>query len=193
MKAHHKGTLASKKKKQAKLQRAIRSMKRHQRLSSRNSNTSYYSPLNHLKDAQVCQIFLLPLSFLDLYFSLLNQDSRTSESPCDLLQGFAERLFSRLQNCNERFEVLALTKIKHAFLLHDKGVLMIHFYVFPCLLFSTISLCAQVKMMMLKVISRTVGLHRLILLNLYPFLQKYVQVSYLINLLKVGNLCTTEM
>lgn len=51
-------------------------------------------------------------------------------------QGFAEKLFSRLQKCNERFEV---------------------------------------KMMMLKVIARTVGLHRLILLNFYPFLQKYAQ------------------
>lgn len=51
-------------------------------------------------------------------------------------QGFAERLFSRLQSCNERFEI---------------------------------------KMMMLKVIARTVGLHQLILLNFYPFLQKYVQ------------------
>ncbi|XP_020100893.1 protein SDA1 homolog isoform X2 [Ananas comosus] len=51
-------------------------------------------------------------------------------------QGFAEKLFSRLQKCNERFEV---------------------------------------RMMMLKVISRTIGLHRLILLNFYPFLQRYVQ------------------
>ncbi|KNA23538.1 hypothetical protein SOVF_024060 [Spinacia oleracea] len=51
-------------------------------------------------------------------------------------QGFAEKLFSRLQSCNERFEI---------------------------------------KMMMLKVIARTIGLHRLILLNFYPFLQKYVQ------------------
>ncbi|KAM6544857.1 hypothetical protein CsatB_025593 [Cannabis sativa] len=51
-------------------------------------------------------------------------------------QGFAEKLFSRLQTCNERFEV---------------------------------------RMMMLKVIARTVGLHRLILLNFYPYLQKYVQ------------------
>ncbi|XP_074570178.1 uncharacterized protein LOC141826776 [Curcuma longa] len=51
-------------------------------------------------------------------------------------QGFAEKLFSRLQKCNERFEV---------------------------------------RMMMLKVIARTVGMHRLILLNFYPFLQKYVQ------------------
>lgn len=101
-KAHHKGTLSSKKKKQAKLQRAIRSMKRQQRMSSENTNSNYYSPLTHLKDAQ----------------------------------GFAEKLFSRLQTCNERFEV---------------------------------------KMMMLKVIARTVGLHRLVLLNFYPFLQKYVQ------------------
>lgn len=31
-------------------------------------------------------------------------------------------------------------------------------------------------MMMLKVIARTVGLHRLILLNFYPFIQKYIQV-----------------
>lgn len=30
--------------------------------------------------------------------------------------------------------------------------------------------------MMLQVISRTVGLHRLILLTLYPYLQRYVQV-----------------
>ncbi|XP_022876155.1 protein SDA1 homolog isoform X2 [Olea europaea var. sylvestris] len=102
-KAKHKGTTSSKKKKKAKLQRVIRSMKKQQRLSSENSNNSnYFSPLNHLKDAQ----------------------------------GFAERLFSRLQTCNERFEV---------------------------------------KMMMLKVISRTVGLHRLILLNFYPYLQKYIQ------------------
>ncbi|KAI3779474.1 hypothetical protein L2E82_09195 [Cichorium intybus] len=51
-------------------------------------------------------------------------------------QGFAERLFSRLQTCGERFEI---------------------------------------KMMIVKVVARTVGLHRLILLNFYPFLQKYVQ------------------
>ncbi|KAL2510304.1 ARM repeat superfamily protein [Forsythia ovata] len=102
-KAKHKGTTSSKKKKKAKLQRVIRSMKKQQRLSSESSNNSnYFSPLNHLKDAQ----------------------------------GFAEKLFSRLQTSNERFEV---------------------------------------KMMMLKVISRTVGLHRLILLNFYPYLQKYIQ------------------
>ncbi|GAU46159.1 hypothetical protein TSUD_301190 [Trifolium subterraneum] len=33
----------------------------------------------------------------------------------------------------------------------------------------------KVKMMMLKVIARTVGLHQLILLNFYPYLQKYIQ------------------
>ncbi|CAL9147962.1 unnamed protein product, partial [Musa hybrid cultivar] len=101
--ANHKGTAASKKKKKAKLQRAIRNMKRQQRITSQSNSSSYYSPLTHLKDAQ----------------------------------GFAEKLFSRLQRCNERFEV-------------D-------------------------RMMMLKVIARNVGLHRLILLNFYPFLQKYVQ------------------
>lgn len=51
-------------------------------------------------------------------------------------QGFAEKLFSRLQNCHERFEV---------------------------------------RMMMLKVIARTIGLHHLVLLNFYPYLQRYVQ------------------
>ncbi|KAH7515628.1 hypothetical protein FEM48_Zijuj10G0046600 [Ziziphus jujuba var. spinosa] len=101
-KAHHKGTSSSKKKKKAKLQRAIRSMKKQQRLSSERSDSNYYSPLNHLKDPQ----------------------------------GFVEKLFSRLQACNERFEV---------------------------------------KMMILKVIARTVGLHRLILLSFYPYLQKYAQ------------------
>ncbi|XP_062092307.1 uncharacterized protein LOC133798125 [Humulus lupulus] len=101
-KAHHAGTSSSKRKKQAKLQRAMRSMKKQQRLSSDKTTSNYYSPLSHLKDPQ----------------------------------GFAEKLFSRLQTCNERFEV---------------------------------------RMMMLKVIARTVGLHRLILLNFYPYLQKYVQ------------------
>ncbi|KAL8142020.1 hypothetical protein V2J09_015052 [Rumex salicifolius] len=50
--------------------------------------------------------------------------------------GFAEDLFSRLQNCNERFEV---------------------------------------KMMLLKVTARTIGLHRITLANFYSYLQKYVQ------------------
>ncbi|CAM8957997.1 unnamed protein product [Rhodiola kirilowii] len=101
-KAHNQGTQSSKKKKKAKLQRAMRSLKRQQRLSSEKTSPTYYSPLNHLNDAQ----------------------------------GFAEKLFSRLQSCHERFEV---------------------------------------KMMMLKVIARTIGLHGLIVLNFYPFMQKYIQ------------------
>ncbi|KAG0527614.1 hypothetical protein BDA96_06G248200 [Sorghum bicolor] len=101
-KANHKGTAASKKKKKAKLQRVIRSMKRQQRKSVEETGSSFYSPLTYLKDAQ----------------------------------GFAEKLFSRLQKCNERFEV---------------------------------------RMMMLKVIARTIGLHHLVLLNFYPYLQRYVQ------------------
>ncbi|KAK9191768.1 hypothetical protein WN943_020383 [Citrus x changshan-huyou] len=67
------------------------------------------------------------------------KSSLTYYSPLNHLidpQGFAEKLFSRLQTCNERFEV---------------------------------------KMMILKVIARIIGLHQLILLNFYPFLQKYVQ------------------
>lgn len=66
-------------------------------------------------------------------------DNLNYYSPLNALtdaQGFAEKLFSRLQTCSERFEI---------------------------------------KMMMVKVVARTVGLHRLILLNFYPFLQKYVQ------------------
>ncbi|KAJ0965034.1 hypothetical protein J5N97_026172 [Dioscorea zingiberensis] len=53
-------------------------------------------------------------------------------------QGFAKKLFSCLQKCNETFEV---------------------------------------KMMMLKVIARTVGVHQLVLLNFYPFLQKYIKAQ----------------
>ncbi|EMS61867.1 hypothetical protein TRIUR3_27472 [Triticum urartu] len=102
-KANHKGTSASKKKKKAKLERVVRSMKRQQRKSNEETGSNYYSPLTYLKDPQ----------------------------------GFAEKLFSRLQKCNERFEV---------------------------------------RMMMLKVIARTIGLHHLVLLNFYPYLQRYVQV-----------------
>ncbi len=57
--AHHKGTVSSKKKKQAKLQRAMRSMKRQQRMSSERTTSNYYSPLNHLKDAQVFNLLYL--------------------------------------------------------------------------------------------------------------------------------------
>ncbi|KAM3258349.1 hypothetical protein ACQJBY_050235 [Aegilops geniculata] len=69
-KANHKGTSASKKKKKAKLERVVRSMKRQQRKSNEETGSNYYSPLTYLKDPQ----------------------------------GFAEKLFSRLQKCNERFE-----------------------------------------------------------------------------------------
>jgi hypothetical protein len=51
--ANHKGTAASKKKKQAKLQRVIRSMKRQQRKSVEDTGSTYYTPLTYLKDAQV--------------------------------------------------------------------------------------------------------------------------------------------
>jgi protein SDA1 len=51
--ANHKGTAATKKKKKAKLQRVIRSMKRQQRKSTEDTGSNYYSPLTYLKDPQV--------------------------------------------------------------------------------------------------------------------------------------------
>jgi hypothetical protein len=33
----------------------------------------------------------------------------------------------------------------------------------------------QVKLMMMNVISRVIGVHKLLLLNFYPYLQRYVQ------------------
>ncbi|KAL7590750.1 hypothetical protein Lser_V15G41109 [Lactuca serriola] len=66
-------------------------------------------------------------------------DNLNYYSPLNALkdaQGFAEKLFSQLQTCSERFEI---------------------------------------KMMMVKVVARTIGLHQLLVLNFYPFLQKFVQ------------------
>ena len=51
--ANHKGTSASKKKKKAKLERVVRSMKRQQRKSNEETGSNYYSPLTYLKDPQV--------------------------------------------------------------------------------------------------------------------------------------------
>ncbi|ONK65926.1 uncharacterized protein A4U43_C06F2410 [Asparagus officinalis] len=45
-------------------------------------------------------------------------------------------------------------------------------------LFSRLRKCNErfeVRMMIMKVIARTIGMHRLVLLNFYPFLQRYVQ------------------
>ncbi|OAE28394.1 hypothetical protein AXG93_4027s1160 [Marchantia polymorpha subsp. ruderalis] len=83
-KAYHKGTVSSKRKKQAKLQRVIRSMKKQQRTHSREMEQGSHAPLQHVVDPQV-------------------------------------------------------------------------------------------KLMMMQLISRTVGIHRLILLNFYPFLQRYIE------------------
>ncbi|CAM6088972.1 unnamed protein product [Calypogeia fissa] len=101
-KAYHKGTVPSKKKKQNKLQRAIRSMQKQQRAESREMEQGSHAPLQHVVDPQ----------------------------------SFAEKLFARLKSCNERFEV---------------------------------------KLMIMQVISRVIGIHRLMLLNFYPFLQKYIE------------------
>ena len=77
----------------------MRSMKKQQRLSSEKTSPNYYSPLTKLKDAQVCYGCIYAAFFIGLHllcylvFDLL------------FLKGFAEKLFSRLQSCNERFEV----------------------------------------------------------------------------------------
>uniref|UniRef100_A0A804HTC1 Protein SDA1 n=1 Tax=Musa acuminata subsp. malaccensis TaxID=214687 RepID=A0A804HTC1_MUSAM len=110
-KANHKGTAASKKKKKAKLQRAIRNMKRQQRITSQSNSSSYYSPLTHLKDAQ----------------------------------GFAEKLFSRLQRCNERFEVVIL------FLMHAIIIFEI-FTLISCLLIYIASLVVAFSIEIINVL-----------------------------------------
>ncbi|EFJ18121.1 hypothetical protein SELMODRAFT_113277 [Selaginella moellendorffii] len=102
-KSQHKGTVSSKKKKQAKIERAIRSLKKQQRIKAQEEKKGSFAPLEHLRDPQE----------------------------------FAEKLFARLQNCNEKF---------------------------------------QVKLMMIMVISRCVGMHQLLLLSFYPHLQRYVSV-----------------
>ncbi|KAG0631359.1 hypothetical protein M758_1G247200 [Ceratodon purpureus] len=101
-KAYKKGTVSSKRKKQAKLERVMRSLAKQQRNKSREMDHGSHAPLQHVHDPQ----------------------------------NFAEKLFRRLQGCTERFEV---------------------------------------KLMMMTVISRAVGLHKLILLNFYPYLQRYIQ------------------
>ena len=53
LQANQKGTASSKKKKKAKLQRVMRSMKRQQRRASGNCSWGSYTPLTHLKDPQV--------------------------------------------------------------------------------------------------------------------------------------------
>ncbi|CAH2037982.1 unnamed protein product, partial [Thlaspi arvense] len=106
-KATNKGTSSSKKKKQAKLQRAMRSIKKKQRASCENT-TSTYSPLNHLNDPQK----------------------------------FAERLLSRLQA--------------------GKNI-------------GKTSERPETRLMMIKVIARTIGLHKLHLLSFYTYLRNYAK------------------
>eukprot|EP00850_Spirogloea_muscicola_P008425 SM000045S16170 [mRNA] locus=s45:58613:62583:- [translate_table: standard] len=74
-------------------------------------------------------------------------------------QGFAEKLFARLKACNERFEsLLAASGLWKA---AEKSFLT--------------TATPPVKLMLMNVISRVIGTHKLILLNFYPFLQRYVQ------------------
>lgn len=102
MQAHHKGTAASKKKKKAKLQRVMRNMKRQHRMSSERSNSNYYSPLNHLKDAQV-RPFSYYFHFLENLFMLSLMLSFFSRV---LLRSYS--LVSRLAMNVLRFIILSL-------------------------------------------------------------------------------------
>ena len=58
-----KAHLLARKKKQAKLQWVVRNIKRKQRMSSENNSSNYYSPLTHLKDAQVADLIVALISF----------------------------------------------------------------------------------------------------------------------------------
>jgi protein SDA1 len=53
MQAYHKGTVSSKKKKQNKLQRAVRSMQKQQRAEARESAQGSHALLEHVVDPQV--------------------------------------------------------------------------------------------------------------------------------------------
>jgi protein SDA1 len=84
-------------------------MKKKQRISSDRNNNIYYSPLNNLIDPQVCE-FLYHHRYVSILLYQIN-----IFIPCDL-QGFVEKLFARLQKCNERFEVRILINTKPAIL-----------------------------------------------------------------------------
>ncbi|CAI7808189.1 unnamed protein product [Closterium sp. NIES-54] len=107
--AYHKGTPASKRKKQAKLKRVMKGLRKQQRAvmggggegTGEGEGNMHFAALHLLHDPQ----------------------------------GFAEKLLSRVSKCNEKFEV---------------------------------------KLLMLNVVSRVIGTHRLLLLNFYPFLQRYL-------------------
>ncbi|KAK9811636.1 hypothetical protein WJX72_007420 [[Myrmecia] bisecta] len=101
-KATKKGTVASKKKKAAKLKRVMATVKKHQRREK----------ADHADSFAAVQLLHDP-------------------------QSFAEKLFARLHKCGgERFET---------------------------------------RLAMMTLISRIIGMHKLLLLNFYPFLQKYIQ------------------
>ena len=101
--AYHKGTIASKKRKQRKLKRAMASVKRATRREEGHGQESF-AALQLLHDPQ----------------------------------GFAEKLLSKLRSGHDRFES---------------------------------------RVTMMTVLSRTIGVHKLLVLNFYPFLQKYISPS----------------
>nr|CAB45911.1 putative protein [Arabidopsis thaliana] len=115
----------SKKKKQAKLQRAMRSIKRKQRASSENT-TSTYSPLNHLNDAQNFAERLLPLIRPKPDESTVETNDKSSGETDDKSTG-------------ETYER------------------------------------RETRLMIIKVIARTIGLHKLLLFKFYTYLQAYAK------------------
>ncbi|VYS64547.1 unnamed protein product [Arabidopsis thaliana] len=115
----------SKKKKQAKLQRAMRSIKRKQRASSENT-TSTYSPLNHLNDAQNFAERLLPL--------IRHKPDESTGETNDKSSGETDD-----KSTGETYER------------------------------------RETRLMIIKVIARTIGLHKLLLFKFYTYLQAYAK------------------
>mmetsp|Transcript_9692 Transcript_9692/g.35495 ORF Transcript_9692/g.35495 Transcript_9692/m.35495 type:complete len:750 (-) Transcript_9692:1617-3866(-) len=98
--AYHKGTAASKKKKQAKLKRVLKTARK--ALNNETASPASFTAIQLLRDPQ----------------------------------GFAERLFQRLQKIHTNFET---------------------------------------KLLMLNVISRVIGVHQLLVLPFYTYIQRYLQ------------------
>ena len=153
LKAHHKGTNSSKRKKKAKLERVKRSLKKKQRNLSEGVTCSS-SPLQYLHDPQVGVLrYHCPLAGSVIVFL-----SCTASLNRDLLRSFFLVYTHAMKG---------LRSVKWQSIVNDVIIWNIN---------NQENANYQVKLMMMKVISRTIGLHRLIILNFYPFIQKYVQV-----------------
>ncbi|CAI5503596.1 unnamed protein product [Closterium sp. Naga37s-1] len=153
--AYHKGTPASKRKKQLKLKRVMKGLRKQQRAvmggggegTGEGDGNMHFAALHLLHDPQVGDWLLLQgrVEGGRTGGGRWGKGKGTGEGEGNMHfaalhllhdpQGFAEKLFSRVSKCNEKFEV---------------------------------------KLLMLNVVSRVIGTHRLLLLNFYPFLQRYL-------------------